>query len=302
MKIGYPCINWTIGCTCGRTFRLKSYSENRLKETIKINLDCLQKILQFNSEHDLFFFRITSDLIPFASHPINTFNWKSYFTSDFVEIGEFIKKKGLRISMHPDQFTLINSVREDVFERSVKELEYHASITDLMLLDDSAKIQIHVGGVYDNKQQSIERFVKRFVKLDSFIQRRLVVENDDRLYNLDDCLEINKNTGVPVLFDVFHHSINSTGASVNQAIQVSSRTWNKKRDGVPMVDYSSRNINGNFRQHTYSIDIEDFKKFLLETEPFDFDVMLEIKDKERSAIKAVQVVKQNVRAKERVNF
>ena len=301
MKIGYPCINWTIGCTSGRTFRLKSYSESRLKETIKINLDCLQKILQFNTEHDLFFFRITSDLIPFASHPINTFNWKSHFASNFVEIGEFIKKNGLRISMHPDQFTLINSVREDVFERSVKELEYHASILDLMLLDDSAKIQIHVGGVYDNKQQSIERFEKRFANLDSFIRHRLVVENDDRLYNLDDCVGINKNTGVPVLFDVFHHSINSTGASVNQAIGLSSRTWNKKRDGVPMVDYSSRNLNGNSRQHTYSIDIEDFKKFLLETEPFDFDVMLEIKDKERSAIKAVQVAKQNVRAKECVD-
>jgi UV DNA damage endonuclease len=145
MKIGYPCINWTIGCTSGSTFRLKSYSESRLKETIKNNLDCLLKILQFNSEHGIFFFRITSDLIPFASHPINTFNWKGYFACEFQEIGDFIKKKGIRISMHPDQFTLINSVREDVFERSVKELEYHASILDLLLLDSAAKIQIHVG-------------------------------------------------------------------------------------------------------------------------------------------------------------
>jgi UV DNA damage endonuclease len=297
MKIGYPCINWTIGCTSGSTFRLKAYSENRLKETIKNNLDCLQKILQFNTEHDIFFFRITSDLIPFASHPINTFNWRGYFAFEFKEIGDFIKKKGIRISMHPDQFTLINSVREDVFERSVKELEYHACVLDLMQLDTSAKIQIHVGGVYDNKQQSTVRFVERFSKLDNSIRRRLVVENDDRLYSLNDCIEINNKVGVPVLFDVFHHSINGMGASVNQATKLSSRTWNQKRDGILMVDYSSRNVNGTSRQHVESLDIEDFKKFLVDSEPFDFDVMLEIKDKEKSALKAVESAKLDIRLK-----
>jgi len=77
-----------------------------------------------------------------------------------------------------------------------------------MQLDTSAKIQIHVGGVYHNKQQSIERFVERFFKLDHFIRRRLVVENDDRLYNLNDCVDISSKVGVPVLLDVFHHSVN----------------------------------------------------------------------------------------------
>jgi UV DNA damage endonuclease len=295
MKIGYPCINWTIGCSSGRTFRLKSYSETRLKEIINTNLDCLLKILKFNSERGLLFFRITSDLVPFASHPINTFNWKGYFASSFEEIGDFIKNKGIRISMHPDQFTLINSVKEDVFERSVKELDYHASVLDLMQLDTAAKIQIHVGGVYDNKQQSTDRFVERFFKLDNSIRRRLVVENDDRLYTLNDCIEISRKVDVPVLFDVFHNSINSTGASINQAIQISSRTWNQKRDGILMVDYSSRNVNGTSRQHVESIEIEDFKRFLADSKPFDFDVMLEIKDKEKSAAIAVEAAKQDMR-------
>jgi UV DNA damage endonuclease len=109
-----------------------------LKEIIKTNLDCLLKILEFNAKHGIFFFRITSDLVPFASHPVNTFNWKGCFSWEFEEIGNFIKEKGIRISMHPDQFTLINSLREDVFGRSIKELEYHASILDLMQLDTTA--------------------------------------------------------------------------------------------------------------------------------------------------------------------
>ncbi len=67
MKIGYPCINRTVKC-CSAKFRLSSYSEERLIETTAANLMCLEKILEFNRARSILFFRITSDLIPFASH------------------------------------------------------------------------------------------------------------------------------------------------------------------------------------------------------------------------------------------
>ena len=92
MKLGYPCINWTIGCKGDRTFRLKSYSDDRLIETVQNNLDCLHQMLRFNVEKNLLFFRITSDLIPFASHPICTFNWQDHFKKDFKRIGNIFKK------------------------------------------------------------------------------------------------------------------------------------------------------------------------------------------------------------------
>ena len=295
MRIGYPCINMTIGCKGDRTFRLKSYSVERLKETVGNNLDCLLKILMFNEEHKILFFRITSDLVPFASHPANTFNWQEHFRSEFEEIGEFIRKKGIRISMHPDQFTLINSVDKDIFSRSCKELAYHAQILDLMKLDTRAKIQIHVGGVYKNKEKSMKRFVKRYFRLDSSIRCRLAVENDDRLYNVADCLKIGGETGLPMLFDVFHHGVNRTDTTVNGALRLSSKTWNLKTDGIPMVDYSSQRIGGSPRQHAESIELRQFKNFLKETFPVDFDLMLEIKDKEKSAIKAVEVASRDSR-------
>jgi len=74
--------------------------------------------LQFNLEHKLLFLRISSDLVPFASHPVNRFNWQKHFQEDFEEIGKFIIKNRMRISMHPDQFTLINSVKEEIFEEA----------------------------------------------------------------------------------------------------------------------------------------------------------------------------------------
>jgi len=293
-RIGYPCINTTIGCKSNRTFRLKSYSEERLIETVENNLGCLVEILRFNVRRNILFFRITSDLVPFASHPICQFDWQEYFKKRFKAIGDFIKSYDMRISMHPDQFTLINSVDNNVFENSLRELTYHAQVLDLMELDTSAKIQIHVGGVYGDKEKSIKRFVERFEKLDEIIKRRLVIENDERRYRLKDCLQINAETEIPVLFDVFHHEVNNSGETIREAFEVFTKTW-KEKDGIPMVDYSSQQKSELKGKHADSIDFEHFKGFLEETKPFDFDVMLEIKDKEKSALKAITVALQGDR-------
>jgi UV DNA damage endonuclease len=244
--------------------------------------------LQFNLENRLFFFRISSDLVPFASHPINKFNWQKCFQDEFEEMGEFIVKNRMRISMHPDQFTLINSIREEIFKRSKKELQYHAEVLDLMKLDTSAKIQIHVGGVYGDKNKSMERFVKRFNKLHDSIIRRLVIENDGKLYDLNDCLKINDQIQIPILLDVFHHKLNkSPTRTTKESLKLAAKSWNEKKDGMLMVDYSSQEPNGLPQQHSETIDLKDFGIFLKQTEPIDFDVMLEIKDKEKSAIQAV---------------
>jgi len=187
--------------------------------------------------------------------------------------------------MHPNQFTIINSIKDEIFERSKSELIYHAEILDLMKLDNSAKIQIHVGGAYGDKEASIKRFVARFNLLPDSVVRRLVIENDDKLYDVNDCLEISKEIQIPVLFDVFHHKLNnSTSQTLKPSFSYVAKSWNEKRDGVPMVDYSSQEPTGLPRQHSGTINLEDFSLFLKQTEPFNFDVMLEIKDKEKSAI------------------
>ena len=286
MRIGYPCINRTLECRGNRTFRLKSYSEERLVETVAGNLDCLRRILEFNAARGILFFRITSDLVPFASHPVCRFDWGEHFQGEFRRIGRFIRKHRIRISMHPDQFTLLNSLKEEIFQRSRRELLYHARVLDLLGLNLTAKIQIHVGGVYGDKDDAIQRFIARYGTLEEEIRRRLVIENDDVSYTLSDCLAVSSETGVPVLFDVFHHSVNPSGEPVPEAVRLAAGTW-RKRDGILMADYSSRRPGGSRGNHAESIDIPDFRKFLAASRPVDFDLMLEIKDKEKSALKAV---------------
>jgi len=294
MKIGYPCINWTIGCKGDRTFRLKSYSEQRLIETVANNLSCLEAMLTFNVEHDLLFFRLTSDLVPFASHPVCQFDWRRYFRDQFSSIGSFIKSHNIRISMHPGQYTILNSQDNEILARSIKELEYHADVFNALGLDASAKIQVHVGGIYGDKPKSVQRFIDRYRNLNGNIKQRLVIENDDRSYTVDDCIGIYRETGVPVLFDVFHHELNNSRSNLTNVLATITKTW-QAQDGIPMVDYSSRYPGSLKVSHAASIESSDFERFLATTQPYDCDIMLEIKDKEISALRAVEIARKDLR-------
>ena len=294
MKIGYPCINWTIGCKGDKTFRLKSYSESRLINTVTNNLGCLSDMLTFNVNHNILFFRITSDLVPFAPHPICQFDWLKYFKDQLASIGAFIRSNDIRISMHPGQYTLLNSPDPGVLARSIKELRYHVDVLDALDLDVSAKVQLHVGGVYGDKHESLRRFMQRYRDLDEVIKRRLVIENDDRNYTIHDCMRIYAETGVPILFDVFHHELNHSGSSSANALAEITETW-QEHDGIPMVDYSHHRSGGRKVSHAESIDSSHFAHFLATTEPYDVDIMLEIKDKEASALKAVEIARKDRR-------
>jgi UV DNA damage endonuclease len=298
MRIGYPCINRSIGCSANRTFRLASYSEERLIETVTGNLACLKKILAWNAGHDICFFRITSDMVPFASHPVCTFPWSDHFRDELADIGEFIRHTGTRISMHPDQFIILNAPDKDVVSRSIAELAYHASVLDAMGLDTTAKIQLHIGGVYGDKNESLARFARVYKNLDPSIRRRLVIENDDRRFTAADCMAVHEMTGIPVLFDTFHHSCNSSGEDLSDALRSTGETW-KTSDGIPMVDYSSQYPGKRAGSHAVHIDTGDFRKFLLLSIPCDRDIMLEIKDKEASALAAIELVRKDPRFRSR---
>jgi UV DNA damage endonuclease len=288
VKIGYPCINRSIGCTANRTFRLLSYSRERLEATVAGNLACLERILAFNRARGILFFRITSDLVPFATHPVMDMPWQERFRDRFREIGTIIRDSGTRISMHPDQFVLVNATSEDIAGRSIAELRYHTEVLDLMDLDSTAKIQIHVGGVYGNREGSLRRFVDRAGGLDEAILRRLVVENDDLRFPLADCLRIHEEAGIPVVLDVFHHELNNRGEPLSRAIASVAGTW-KGTDGIPMVDYSSQERGKRKGTHATTLDPLLFRRFLLESRPHDLDIMLEIKDKEKSALSAIGI-------------
>ncbi|MBD3317412.1 MAG: UV DNA damage repair endonuclease UvsE [Chitinivibrionales bacterium] len=290
MKIGYACINRSLDCSSASTFRLASYSEERFRETVASNLCCLERIFRWNEEHDLRFFRISSDLIPFASHPVCGVRWWEEFAAKFARLGAFAKRHGFRISMHPDQFIVLNSPRPEVVERSIAELVYHARVLDAMKLGASAKIQLHAGGAYGNPHKALDRFVQIYKTLPDTVKKRLVVENDDRVFSLRDVLYVNTKTGIPILFDTFHHACRNNGETLEEALVEAGNTW-RKRDGIPMIDYSTQKAYAPRGAHTESIDPDDFDRFVQRTAHLEFDIMLEIKNKEACALRALEIAR-----------
>ncbi len=237
--------------------------------------------------------RITSDIIPFGSHDICEFDWQSYFSDRLENIGKKLKDYGFRVTMHPGQYTVLNSIKEDVYRRSLEDLRYHTDFLDFLGLDRTAKVNIHVGGVYGDKERSKLRFEKRYRKLPESIKRRLVIENDDKSYTTKDCLDISKSTGIPVTFDNLHHSLKNNGESLTEIMELISKTW-RPEDGRPIVHYSSQAKDGNPGSHAETLDLEHFRNFIKDTVQYSFDLVLEIKDKEKSAAKAIEVAREYV--------
>lgn len=266
----------------------------RLDEAVRGNLACLETMLRFNVEHGIFFFRITSDLVPFASHPDVEPLWMNRYADELRRIGSFIREHGVRVDMHPGQYTLLNAKEPRIVENAIRDLEYHALILDQMGLDETAKVQIHVGGVYGDRSASMRRFTETYGELAAPIRRRLVIENDERSYPLADCLEISEATGCPVVFDIYHHSLLNQDEPLHEALAAAAGTW-EATDGLPILDYSSALPGGRYGRHADTLDPEDFEHFLRRTRPYDFDVMLEIKDKELSAIQAVEIARSDSR-------
>lgn len=291
MKIGYACIcleEPSVNmCTCIMRFA----TEDRLCDIIEHNLQSLKNILIYNERQHIQMFRISSDLIPFGSSPVNQVNWQKRYHLQFQELGRYIKSHGLRVSMHPGQYTLLNSPREDVVHRSILDLQYHCAVLDAMELDSTHKLILHIGGVYGDKESAIQRFLTVYQQLPASIKKRLVIENDDHYYNLEEVWQISCQTGIPVVFDNLHHQILPSCAnySMREWMDRIAATW-RITDGVPKIHYSEQAPNKRIGAHADAICITAFESFLNQLSDLNADIMLEVKDKNLSAGKAVQLL------------
>lgn len=292
MKIGYPVINQGLGHISSHTFRLAALSEAKLLKTATENIDSMEQTIAWNIERGLMFYRIGSGVIPFASHPAMVIDWQRPFRERLARIGKTIRDSGMRISMHPGQFVVINSPNETTYQNSVRELQYHADLLDLFGLDATHKVQFHLGGIHGEREASTAIFIERYNALPESIRRRLVIENDERVASLAQCLEIHKACGLPVLFDTLHHEVNNNGETVLAGLKRAAATWGPA-DGVPMIDYSSQNPDKKIGAHAVTLDVDKFRRFIKSLKGFDIDIMFEIKNKEASALQA-QIVLQSL--------
>jgi UV DNA damage endonuclease len=173
-----------------------------------------------------------------------------------------------------------------VIKSSIRELEYHANVLEALGVDESHKIVIHLGGIYGNKAESSRRFIETCKNLDRRIKSRLVIENDERCYTIADALTVSKATGLPVVFDVFHHAWNPAleKHSLRSIIQLAAKTWHK-RDGRVKIHYSNQWPGRPAGTHSKAISAQKFVQFYETVCDLELDIMLEVKDKQESVLK-----------------
>ncbi len=293
MKIGYACTPITINARTNRRILLKNFSKSKFLSIAKQNLEDLQKILEWNIKNDIYLFRIGSDIIPLGSHKINNINWQKEFKYNLESIGTFIKNNNIRVSMHPGQYTVINTPKEDILYKSIKDIEYHCKFLDSLNIDYKNKIILHIGGVYGDKKLAKENFLKGFNKLSDSSKKRLVIENDERNFSLNDVLDISSKINIPVIFDNLHNiCYGDNSYSLKEIYSLVIKTWNKKLDGNMKVHYSQQNIFKKKGSHSSSISINSFLDYYEEVKKFSPDIMLEVKDKDISSIKCINSLKE----------
>ena len=286
MSIGYACLNIGTPNTNIRSVMQKNATPEKLTEVTTHNLAALEKMIDYNRKNNIQLFRISSDLIPFGSSPVNALPWWDIHAEAFQHIGAKIRKAGIRVSLHPGQYTVLNSPTEDVVQRAIADLIYHDKILTALGADHTNKIVLHVGGIYGDKKEALQRFEQNFRRLPEPVQKRLIIENDDRLYNIEEVLKLANQLQIPAVYDNLHHAINPPpiGKDDRHWIAEAKKTW-KAADGNQKIHYSQQAPRKRPGAHTDKIDLETFLTFHDQLEDKQIDIMLEVKDKNLSAIK-----------------
>lgn len=289
--VGYACIHMNLDVRTSRTMRVANFEEEKWKLMIHENLVDLNEILRYNINHGIKMFRISSDIIPLSTHPVQNLPWHEIHKDLLNEIGELIINNDLRVSMHPGQYTVLNSPHEEVALRAVADIEYHTLFLDALGINQQHKIILHVGGIYADKEASIKRWLLGYDLLSENAKGRLVLENDDKHYTFEDVYAISKVCGIPIVFDYFHHQCNHAGDHDLQDImnRVKS-TWTEK-DGPLKLHYSEQDPTKRKGAHAPSIQMVPFLHFYNQVASFNPYIMIEAKNKNIAAIKAKNCIK-----------
>ncbi len=292
IKLGYAClpvsINETSSSMLTYTYfkRLGSNGYNKLNEIILSNFKSLKEILKYNIANEIYVFRITSNLFPLATHPHVSLDLKKY-QSNLEEIGNIINQNHIRVSLHLDPYYVLNSIRDDVVSSTINILTFYQNMFKYMNID--YKIVTHVGGKAGGKKLGMKRFIDHFYLLDYDIKKHLILENDDKVYNIRNVLSICKKINIPFVLDYHHFMCNKNNEKIDDYLDKIFDTW----DTIPKIHFSSPKSKKEKRAHHDYIDINMFVKFLDKLKIFnkDIDIMIEAKFKDEALFRLVRQLK-----------
>lgn len=287
MRIGYACINMTLGdkkITTNRGMIKKTFDSKGLVYASDLSLQNVRdlvEVVKWNHRYGIDFYRMSSDIFPWCSeYNFNDLPDINTIKNILSGLGKIVNTYNHRLTFHPGPFNVLASPNPDVIRKTISELNKHSEIMDMIGLPVSpfSKINIHVGGSYGNKPDALKRWVDNFHLLDDNTKKRLTIENDDKpnMFTVKDLLYIHEHTNIPIVFDYHHHMCHNDGMSVEDALKLAISTW--PSDITPIVHISEPRDEKNFRAH------HDYIQKEVNTYGYDLDLMFEAKSKELSVL------------------
>lgn len=303
IRLGYVALskamdNVTTSSTVTYTNYLnKNYTVDKLLDITKNNLKNLKEIIIYNVKNNYHFYRLTSKLVPLATHDKVNFDYITPLTSEYKKIGKIINDNKIRVDTHPDQYAVLNSMDKRIVTNTFQILEYHYKVLNALNIKNPIII-LHVGSSACGKKASITRFINNFNKLPKHIQKCIAVENDDKVYNIKDVLSLCNKLNIPMVLDYHHYVCNNEGEKIEDYIEKIINTWKKT---TPKFHFSSpkSKLKKEFRSHHDYINSNDFIKFveILKQYNKDVDIMLEAKAKDDAISRLVRELKYKTKYK-----
>ena len=261
-----------------------------LKNRITLNLIDLKKMIEWNEQNGIKVFRISSNLFPHKTNEkIEDYTFD--FARDLLkEAGNLAKSYNQRITMHPGQYNVIGTPHEDKFQQTMRNLDYQAELLDLMGMGKDSVMVIHGGGLYGDKEKTKKRWCENFYRLPERVRKRLVIENCERIFSIEDCLDISNRINIPVVMDTHHFNCYTLLAThkgekfkpPGEYIPDVLNSW-KRRGIKPKFHVSEQCCGGRVGKHSDFID--EIPRYLLEIPLLyntHIDIMIEAKKKELS--------------------
>lgn len=294
VRLGYVAISKTLeGITSSSTVTLTNFKKNndydKINEVIISNLEALIQILIYNVKNNIHFYRMTSNLIPLATLKEINFNYLDKYKDYYETISKIINDNNIRIDVHPNQYCVINSVKKEVVDASIDILEYHYNLLNILKINPKIII-LHIGSSTFGKANSLSRFINNFKKLPKHLQEVIVIENDDKVFNIEDCLFLAETLSIPVVLDYHHHLCNKTSNDIEEYLPRVFATW---KEINPKIHFSSPKNKKEYRHHHEYIDSNKFIEFIDIIKKYnqDIDIMIEAKGKDESLFKLVRELK-----------
>lgn len=242
--------------------RSRADQRSYLSDLCLHNTLSLQKALAYCHTNNIGDFRINSQIFPLKTHPdcgyeLDDLPGVSAIEKELEAVRLFATANDIRLTMHPDQFTLLSSPNPDVTRRSLAELDYHVEFAKRVGVD---VINIHGGGAYGNKPDALLRLRKTIDTLNPALRSRLTIENDDRVYTPQDLMPVCRDMNIPLVYDVHHHRCLPDGWSGEEATDMALATWNREplfHISSPLGTWDAKQP----RKHDDFIAIDDFPTF-----------------------------------------